>query len=65
MGYITRTVNAQNVVELLKKNHAFEPGDNVGRVDVEFEEQSGGRQSVDVKLTYMLTAEEVDNLLGR
>lgn len=64
LSYITRTVNPQDVVALLKRNHGLETGDAVGRIQVEFEEQSGGRQSVELKLTYMLSTDEVNTLLG-
>lgn len=64
MAYITRTVNPQDVVELLVKEHQLDPGMAVGRTDVDFAESSGGRQEVKVTFTYVLSTGQVDRLLN-
>lgn len=63
MAYITRAVDSDKVLELLKENHSLEVGDAAGRISYTFEEISGGRQTVKVELTYVLATKEVDSLL--
>lgn len=63
MAYLTKTVNPDDVLDLLKKNHSLEPGAPKGRVAIDLEEMEGGRQKAAITLTYVLSREEVDQLL--